>query len=123
MIAKGTTHNNGAKLAKYLTTGKDGERAELWELCGFAAGDIRDAFRSVHVLAQATHCQKPFFHVQIRCPDGEELTREQWRLVADRIESKLGLTDQPRAIAFHIDERTGHEHMHLAFQPGSTARR
>ena len=31
MIAKGTTHNKGAKLARYLTTGKEGERAELWE--------------------------------------------------------------------------------------------
>jgi hypothetical protein len=30
MIAKGTTHNNGAKLAAYMTNGKDGERAELW---------------------------------------------------------------------------------------------
>ena len=32
MIAKGTTHNNGAKLARYITTGKEGERAELWQL-------------------------------------------------------------------------------------------
>jgi hypothetical protein len=115
MIAKGTTHNNGAKLARYMTTGKENERAELWQLTGFAAGDIRDAFRSVHVMAEATRCEHPFFHCQIRNPDGEELTREQWRRVADRIETKLGLTDQPRAIAFHIDENTGHEHMHLAW--------
>ena len=33
MIAKGTTHNNGAKLARYMTTGKEGERAELWQTC------------------------------------------------------------------------------------------
>ena len=115
MIAKGTTHNDGAKLARYMTTGKAGERAELWQLLGFAAGDIRDAFRSVHVMAEATRCEQPFFHVQVRNPDGEELSREQWRQVADRIESKLGLTDQPRAICFHIDEKTGHEHMHIAF--------
>lgn len=31
------------------------------------------------------------------------------------IEDKLGLTNQPRAIAFHTDEKTGHEHMHLAW--------
>jgi hypothetical protein len=115
MIAKGTTHNNGAKLARYMTTGKDGERAELWELCGFAAGDIRDAFRSVHVMAEATRCEQPFFHVQVRNPEGEELSRDQWRRVADRIESKLGLSGQPRAIAFHTDLATGHEHLHLAW--------
>jgi hypothetical protein len=115
MIAKGTTHNNGAKLAQYLTTGKDAERAELWQLCGFASGDIREAFRSVHVMAEATRCEQPFFHVQVRNPDGEELSRDQWLRVADRTETKLGLTDQPRAIAFHIDEITGHEHMHVAW--------
>lgn len=115
MIAKGTTHNNGARLARYMTTGKDAERAELWQLCGFASGDIRDAFRSVHVMAEATRCEQPFFHVQVRNPDGEELSRDQWLRVANRIESKLGLTDQPRAIAFHIDATTGHEHMHLAW--------
>src|ERR1700726_1542072 len=108
VICKGTTHNNGAKLARYLTTAKDGERVEFWELCGFAAGDIRDAFRSVHVMAEATRCEQPFFHVQVRNPEGEELSREQWRRVADRIESKLGLSGQPRAIAFHTDLATGH---------------
>lgn len=115
MIAKGTTHNNGPKLARYLTTGKEGERAELWQLSGFAANDIQDAFRSVHVMAEATRCQQPFFHVQVRNREGEKLHRNQWLRVADRIETKLGLTDQPRAIAFHLDLDTGHEHMHIAF--------
>ena len=115
MICKGTTHNNGAKLAAYLTTGKDGERAELWQLCGFAAKDIRDAFRDVHVMADATRCSAPFFHVQIRNREGEVLTRQEWEQVANRIETKLGLTGQPRAIAFHTNEKTRHEHMHVVF--------
>jgi hypothetical protein len=115
MIAKGTTHNNGAKLAAYMTTAKPGERAELWQLRGFASDNIKDAFRSAHVMADATRCEKPLFHVQVRNPEGEHLTREQWERVADRIESKLGYSDQPRAIAFHRDEDTGHEHMHIAW--------
>lgn len=40
---------------------------------------------------------------------------EHWRRAADRIESILGLKDQPRAIAFHIDEETGDRHMHVAW--------
>jgi hypothetical protein len=115
MIAKGTTHNNGAKLASYMTTGKDGERAELWQLRGFASNDIKDAFRSVHVMAEATKCEQPFFHVQVRNREGEKLTRQQWETSADRIERINGLTGQPRAIAFHIDERTGEEHMHVTW--------
>lgn len=115
MIAKGTAHNNGAKLASYMTTGKKGERAELWELRGFEATGIKDAFRDVQIMAGATKCQQPFFHVQVRNPEGETLTRHQWEIAATRIERMLGLTDQPRAIAFHIDEKTGEEHMHVAW--------
>lgn len=115
MIAKGTAHNNGARLASYLITGKGKERAELFQLRGFASDDIREAFRSVHVVADATRAEQPFFHVQVRTPEGETLTEKQWERVADRIESKLGLKDQPRAIAFHTDEKTGHTHMHIAW--------
>jgi hypothetical protein len=113
MIAKGTTHNNGARLAEYLIHSKEGEKAELFELRGFAEEDVVDAFRSVHVMADAMRCENPFYHCQIRTPDGETLTREQWLEVAYRIEERLGLTDQPRAIAFH--DKEGHEHMHVAW--------
>jgi hypothetical protein len=115
VIAKGTPHNNGTRLAAYFITGKENERASLWQLRGFASEDIREAFRSVHVIAAATRAEQPFFHVNVRNPEGEQLTRKQWEHVADRIESKLGLRDQPRAISFHFDEETSHEHMHVAW--------
>jgi len=115
MICKGTTHNNGVRLAAYLTRGKDGERAELWQLRGFEATNIKDAFRDVHVMADGTRCEQPFFHVQVRNREGETLNRRQWEDAADRIEKMLGLTDQPRAIAFHMDEKSGEEHMHVAW--------
>jgi hypothetical protein len=115
VIAKGNTHADCGKLAAYMVTGKDGEKAELHELRGFASDDIRKAFRTVAFLAEGTNCDKPLFHVQVRNPEGENLTREQWRLVAERIERINGLTDQPRAIAFHTDKKTGHEHMHVAW--------
>jgi len=114
MIANGIPHNNGVKLAQYITTGKDGERAELWKLVGFASPDIKQAFRCVHVMAEATKCEHPFFHVQVRNREGERLTREQWEIVAHRVMRINGLTGQPYAIAFHTDELTGEEHMHLA---------
>jgi hypothetical protein len=114
MISKGTTHNNGVRLANYMTTGKPGERAELWQLRGFEATNIRDAFRDVQIMAKATKCQQPFLHVQVRNRDGEELSRQQWEHAADRIEKILGLSGQPRAIAFHTFDN-GDSHMHVAF--------
>jgi hypothetical protein len=115
MISKGTTHNNGARLAAYMTTDKEGERAELWQLRGFQATNIKDAFRDVQIMSEGTKARQPFFHVQVRNREGETLTRQQWEHAADRIEAILGLTDQPRAIAFHVDEHTGEEHMHVAW--------
>lgn len=115
MIAKGTTHNSGSRLAAYMVTGKDGERAELYSLHGFAAGDIREAFASIEAMKAGTRLDKAFFHVQVRNPEGEELTRAQWLRVAEAIEDKIGYSGQPRAIAFHTDEKTGHEHMHVAW--------
>lgn len=116
MIAKGTQHDNGARLAAYLTHAKANETAELWQLRGFGTNtNIKDAFRDVHVMAEATKAEQPFFHVQVRLPAGEKLPRAQWEQTADRIERMLGLKDQPRAIVFHIDKQTGEEHMHVAF--------
>jgi len=115
MISKGTTHNDGVKLATYMTASKDGERAEMWQLRGFAATNIKDAFRDVEIMAGATKCEQPFFHVQVRNREGETLTRQQWELAADRIERMLGLTGQPRAITFHTYEHNNDEHMHVAW--------
>jgi hypothetical protein len=110
MIAKGTTHNNGVRLAVYMTTSKEGERAELWQLRGFGATNIKDAFRDVQIMAGATKCEQPFFHVQVRNREGETLTRQQWEITADRIERMLGLSGQPRAISFHTYEHNDDEH-------------
>jgi hypothetical protein len=115
MIAKGNLHAHGQKLAAYLITGKMGERAELVELRGFASSNIREAFTDVMIQAEATRCEKPFFHCYIRLPDHEMLSREQWQHVADRIERQLGFEGQGRAIAFHHDRKSGETHMHMAW--------
>jgi hypothetical protein len=114
MIAKGNLHGDGAFLARYLAAASKGnERAEIGELRGFMSENIFDAMREIHADAELTHAQKPIFHMQVRTPDGEKLTREQWQTVTDRLEKRLGFTDQPRAIVFHVKD--GHEHMHVAW--------
>src|SRR5271168_910341 len=115
MISKGTTHSDGAKLADYMEQSKDGERAELWQLRGFAATNIKDAFRDVQIMSGATKAEQPFFHVQVRNREGETMTRQQFEYAADRIERMLGLTGQPRAITFHTYEHNNDQHMHVAW--------
>ncbi len=115
MIAKGNTHSSGLRLARYMIRAKDGERIERGEVRGFASEEIIDAFRSVDAMVEGTRGEKPLFHVQVRNRDGEHLTPEQWEQAADRIEAKLGLAGQPRAIVFHVDEETEDRHMHVAW--------
>ena len=115
MIAKGNLHGDGAKLALYLTTGKDGERAELIELRGFPTDNIRDAFVAAQLGAEAkTQATRPFFHAHVRLPEGESLDRDQWLYVADRIEHQLGFDGQPRALALH-HQPDGETHLHIAW--------
>jgi hypothetical protein len=114
MIAKGNLHGAGARLARYLVTGKKGELAELVELRGFASAEIGAAFLDVEIQAQGTRAEKPFFHAYVRLAAGEALGRKQWRHVADRIENYLGFTGQPRAVAFH-HLPAGETHMHIAW--------
>ena len=114
MIAKGNLHGAGARLARYLVTGKKGERAELVELRGFASADIGAAFLDVEIQARGTRAEKPFFHAYVRLAAGEALDRKQWRYVADRIERRLGFAGQPRAVAFH-HLPAGETHMHIAW--------
>ena len=114
MIAKGNFHNSPTYLARYLATDSKGlEHAELWELRGFASDNIFEALALVELQGRGTHCDKPIFHVQVRLPKEENLTREQWGHVAERIEKKLGFEGQARAIVFH--QKEGQEHMHLAW--------
>ena len=120
MIAKGNLHAHGAKLAAYLTASSEGERAELVELRGFAADNIRDAFIDVQIQAAGTRAAKPFFHAYVRAPQGESVSRELWREFADRLEAQLGFGGQPRAVAFHhapalAGAGTGETHMHIAW--------
>jgi hypothetical protein len=117
MIIKGNRHNNGGKLANYMMNGdaRKSERAELHQLKGLGeAGNIAEAFRDLEIRAEATKADNALFHVQIRLPEHERLTPEQWERAADRTEKRLGLTGQPRAITFHIN-KTGERHMHVGW--------
>jgi hypothetical protein len=115
MIAKANTHNSGARLAAYLMKEKDGQKATLYELRGFEALDIKDAFRDIDIMAAGTRIDQPFFHLQVRLPDGEKLNFRQWEQIANRIEQTLRFEGQPRAIVFHTSRETGDTHMHIAW--------
>ena len=118
MILKGNLHGDGAALARYMLTGKDGEIAEFMEARGldFFGGDPVKAFDLMQRMAEATtKSTMPFFHGQNRAAPGERLTKAQVIEIADREEKRLGFGGHPRMISVHTEIATGEKNYHVAW--------
>ena len=105
MIGKGTQHNNGAKLATYLITGKENETRT--NCASFAVSHRTiSARRFARFMSwpRPRARRSPSFTCRsgIRRRDADARAMDARR--RPDLESKLGSTDQPRAIAFHRDE-------------------
>ncbi len=111
MILKGNARGSGSDLATHLMNGYDNERVELADIRGTIANDLHGAFAEIEAISSGTRAQKPFYSLSIN--PSEALTREQYFEAIEAIENKLGLSDQARAVVFHIKE--GREHCHVAW--------
>ena len=67
----------------------------------------------MEAVACGTQCEKNFYHVSVAIQDHEQLKREQWLDVAERIGQEFGIGDHARAVVFHVKD--GKEHMHVVF--------
>jgi hypothetical protein len=114
MIAKGSQRGGGQQLATHLSNAFDNERVEVAEVRGAIASDLHGAFAEWRAAAKGTKCRKYLYSLSIN-PDPEQgpLTRNQYFDFMARVEKELGLTDQPRAVVFHVKE--GREHCHVVW--------
>jgi hypothetical protein len=119
VIIKGGSCAGASRLAVHLTRTDTNERAEVRELRGVAAEDLRGALSEIEAVAAGTCATKPFYHASINTRPGERLTDEQRLHAIDRLEAELGLTGQPRILVVH--EKVGHidklarEHCHIVW--------
>lgn len=113
MIIKGNSCSGAVRLSVHLTRTDTNERAEVKELRGVAADDLRGALQEMEAIASGTRCTKPFYHASIDPRAGERLTEEQRTKAIDRLEKELGLTGQPRVVVVH--EKEGREHCHIVW--------
>ena len=89
------------------------ERAEVKELRGVAAEDLRGALLEMQAVASGSRATKPFYHASINTRAEERLTDEQRAYAIDRLEEKLGLSGQPRTVVVH--QKEGREHCHIVW--------
>ena len=116
MILKGSQRGNGADLAIHLMNGFDNERVEVAEVYGTVAGDLMGAFAEFEAVARGTKAKQHLYSLSIN--PSAPLSREEYNEAIAIIEGRLGLTDQPRAIVFHVKkdrDGIGREHCHVVW--------
>lgn len=114
MIPKGNQRGGGQQLATHLMNSHDNERVEIADVRGAVAQDLHGAFAEWGAEAKATQCRKYLYSLSIN-PDHRQgpFTREQYLDFIARAETKLGLSEQPRAVVFHV--KHGREHCHVVW--------
>jgi hypothetical protein len=113
MIIKGTSCAGARRLAVHLTRTDTNERAEVKEVRGVAAEDLRGALLEMETVAAGARTTKPFYHSSINTAAHERLSDEQRKLAIERLEAALGLSGQPRVVVVH--EKEGREHCHIVW--------
>lgn len=120
MIPFASQRGSGQDLATHLLNAHDNERIEVAAVRGAIARDLHGAFAEWEALAHnLTRCRKYLYSLSIN-PDPRQgrLSREQYADYIDRVEERLGLGGQPRAIVFHTKPgKAGRlrEHCHVVW--------
>lgn len=108
MIIKTAQNPNAGALFRHLTRLDHNERVDVAQLRGVVAEDFLGALAEMEAVACGSHCEKYFYHVSVAIQDQEQLERDQWLGIADRIAEEFGIEDHARAVVFHVKD--GKEH-------------
>ena len=112
MILQASQRGGGMQLAVHLLK-PENEHVELHEISGFVAEDLAGAFKEVHAISRGTRCKQFLFSLSLNPPGTEDVPVEVFEDVIARVEKKMGLAGQPRAIVFH--EKQGRRHAHCVW--------
>ena len=115
MIPKASQRGLGQDLATHLQNAYDNEYVEIAEVRGAVARDLHGAFAEWEVCAHAmTGCRNYLYSLSVNPdPSQRALSRAEYYDYLDRVETKLNLSGQPRAVVFHIKD--GREHCHVVW--------
>lgn len=113
MILKGNQRAGGSQLALHLLNVTDNEHVTVHEMRGFVSDDLHGAFNEAYAISSGTRCNQFLFSLSLNPPETEAVPIEAFEKAIARIEEKLGLVDQPRAIIFH--EKEGRRHAHCVW--------
>lgn len=113
MILKGSERRGGQDLAAHLMRLDDNEHIELHELRDFAGDNLKEAFKEAEAISRGTRCRNYLFSLSLSPPEQEQVAVEVFEAAIARVEERLNLSGQPRAIVFH--EKEGRRHAHCVW--------
>lgn len=113
MILEANERGHGAELAQHLLNPRDNDHVTVHAIEGFVASDLAEAFAESKAISQGTQCRKYLFSLSLNPPPNARVTVEAFEDAIARVEAKLGLIGQPRAIVFH--EKNGRRHAHCVW--------
>lgn len=100
MILIGNQRGGGKDLAQHLMKDEN-ELVQVHSLRGFASDNLVSAFQETYAISRATQCSKYLYSLSLNPPKGENASIEDFEAAIKRVENKLGLSGQPRAVVFH----------------------
>lgn len=109
MILKGSQRSGGQNLAAHLMNVADNEHVLLHELRGFASDNLRGAFKEIEAISRGTACRQYLFSLSLN-PPKPNVPIEVFEQAIEKIEERLGLTGQSRAIVIHEKDNRRHAH-------------
>jgi hypothetical protein len=113
MILKGSQRGGGQDLAAHLLRRDENEHVLVHELRGFASDDLKGAFKEAEAISRGTKCRQYLFSLSLSPPESARVSVAEFEAAIERIETRLGLDGQPRAIVFH--EKEGRRHAHCVW--------
>ena len=91
----------------------ENEHVEVYEIRGFVSGDLHGAFHEAYAMSKGTKASQFLYSLSLNPPSHAKVSTQEFQEAIGRIEDKLHLTNQPRAIVFH--EKEGRRHCHVVW--------
>ncbi|MEM5477130.1 relaxase/mobilization nuclease domain-containing protein [Pacificibacter sp. AS14] len=109
MILVGNQRGGGKNLALHLMKDEN-EHVQVHQIRGFASDDLQFAFQESYAMSRATRCKQHLFSLSLNPPHEANTSPELFEETADKVEVRLGLVGQPRAIVLHTKNGRTHAH-------------
>ena len=112
MILQGNQRAGGRDLANHLLKDEN-EHIEIYEIRGFVADDLHGAFHEAYAISKGTQAKQYLYSLSLNPPADATVSTQDFQDAIAKVEDKLNLTNQPRAIVFH--EKQGRRHCHVVW--------